>query len=173
MFAYVLDFKVTQLWPVQVPLGAGVALACRYLGNNQVCVTLYGDGAANQVLKGYKYINLYTKISYVCGEVSAFLWPDHSIKTESVLLVVLDRCRQTCPLTSLYPLSSCLNEKLLFLRGLLATFQESLLLMQQDTLRPRSHGVRWFLFIPMRCFLASGAAPQDPLCWRSWFWFNF
>lgn len=33
----------------QVPLGAGIALACQYHGNNQVCVTLYGDGAANQV----------------------------------------------------------------------------------------------------------------------------
>ncbi|XP_037550110.1 pyruvate dehydrogenase E1 subunit alpha 1b [Nematolebias whitei] len=32
----------------QVPLGAGIALACRYRGNDQVCVTLYGDGAANQ-----------------------------------------------------------------------------------------------------------------------------
>ncbi len=33
----------------QVPLGAGVALACKYLGNNELCVCLYGDGAANQV----------------------------------------------------------------------------------------------------------------------------
>ncbi|CAG5998530.1 unnamed protein product, partial [Menidia menidia] len=32
----------------QVPLGAGIALACQYQGNDQVCVTLYGDGAANQ-----------------------------------------------------------------------------------------------------------------------------
>ncbi|ROL42666.1 Pyruvate dehydrogenase E1 component subunit alpha, somatic form, mitochondrial [Anabarilius grahami] len=32
----------------QVPLGAGVALACQYQGKNEVCVTLYGDGAANQ-----------------------------------------------------------------------------------------------------------------------------
>lgn len=32
----------------QVPLGAGIALACKYKGNNQVCVALYGDGAANQ-----------------------------------------------------------------------------------------------------------------------------
>ncbi|XP_033841845.1 pyruvate dehydrogenase E1 component subunit alpha, mitochondrial-like isoform X1 [Periophthalmus magnuspinnatus] len=32
----------------QVPLGAGVALACQYQGNNQICVSLYGDGAANQ-----------------------------------------------------------------------------------------------------------------------------
>lgn len=39
----------SKLWFLQVPLGAGIALACQYQGNNQVCVTLYGDGAANQV----------------------------------------------------------------------------------------------------------------------------
>ncbi|CAH3035067.1 unnamed protein product [Pocillopora meandrina] len=32
----------------QVPLGAGIALAHQYRGNGQICVTLYGDGAANQ-----------------------------------------------------------------------------------------------------------------------------
>ncbi|XP_055291082.1 pyruvate dehydrogenase E1 component subunit alpha, testis-specific form, mitochondrial [Moschus berezovskii] len=32
----------------QGPLGAGVSLACKYKGNNEVCFTLYGDGAANQ-----------------------------------------------------------------------------------------------------------------------------
>jgi len=32
----------------QVPLGAGVALACKYKGNGGVCLALYGDGAANQ-----------------------------------------------------------------------------------------------------------------------------
>jgi len=32
----------------QVPLGAGIALAHKYRGNGRVCVTLYGDGAANQ-----------------------------------------------------------------------------------------------------------------------------
>nr|XP_047922762.1 pyruvate dehydrogenase E1 component subunit alpha, somatic form, mitochondrial isoform X1 [Anser cygnoides] len=32
----------------QVPLGAGIALACKYFGKNEVCLTLYGDGAANQ-----------------------------------------------------------------------------------------------------------------------------
>ncbi|XP_007944583.1 pyruvate dehydrogenase E1 component subunit alpha, testis-specific form, mitochondrial [Orycteropus afer afer] len=32
----------------QVPLGAGIALACKYEENNEVCLTLYGDGAANQ-----------------------------------------------------------------------------------------------------------------------------
>ncbi|XP_075400988.1 pyruvate dehydrogenase E1 component subunit alpha, testis-specific form, mitochondrial [Tenrec ecaudatus] len=32
----------------QVPLGAGIALACKYKGNQEVSLTLYGDGAANQ-----------------------------------------------------------------------------------------------------------------------------
>lgn len=32
----------------QVPLGVGVALACKYRGEKGVCFTLYGDGAANQ-----------------------------------------------------------------------------------------------------------------------------
>ncbi|KAK3869518.1 hypothetical protein Pcinc_025181 [Petrolisthes cinctipes] len=32
----------------QVPVGAGVALANKYLDNNGICVALYGDGAANQ-----------------------------------------------------------------------------------------------------------------------------
>ncbi|XP_029924772.1 pyruvate dehydrogenase E1 component subunit alpha, mitochondrial-like isoform X1 [Myripristis murdjan] len=32
----------------QVPLGAGVALACKYQDKNELCVCLYGDGAANQ-----------------------------------------------------------------------------------------------------------------------------
>lgn len=32
----------------QVPLGAGIALAHQYRNDNTVCVTLYGDGAANQ-----------------------------------------------------------------------------------------------------------------------------
>lgn len=45
-------------WFVQVPLGAGIALACQYQGNNQVCATLYGDGAANQV-SAHIYMNSY------------------------------------------------------------------------------------------------------------------
>ncbi|XP_003410493.1 pyruvate dehydrogenase E1 component subunit alpha, testis-specific form, mitochondrial isoform X1 [Loxodonta africana] len=32
----------------QVPLGAGIALACKYKENKEICLTLYGDGAANQ-----------------------------------------------------------------------------------------------------------------------------
>jgi pyruvate dehydrogenase E1 component alpha subunit len=32
----------------QVPIGSGLAFANRYLGNNNVCFTYFGDGAANQ-----------------------------------------------------------------------------------------------------------------------------
>ncbi len=32
----------------QVPLGTGLALANKYKGNGKVCLTYYGDGAANQ-----------------------------------------------------------------------------------------------------------------------------
>ena len=32
----------------QVPLGTGLALANKYKGNGNVCLTYYGDGAANQ-----------------------------------------------------------------------------------------------------------------------------
>ncbi|HET9716396.1 MAG TPA: pyruvate dehydrogenase (acetyl-transferring) E1 component subunit alpha [Pseudolabrys sp.] len=32
----------------QVPLGTGLAFANRYRGNNNICVTYFGDGAANQ-----------------------------------------------------------------------------------------------------------------------------
>ena len=35
-------------FPPQVPLGAGIALALKQQGNKNVCVALYGDGAANQ-----------------------------------------------------------------------------------------------------------------------------
>ena len=32
----------------QMPLGAGIALACKYNGKDEICLTVYGDGAANQ-----------------------------------------------------------------------------------------------------------------------------
>ena len=32
----------------QVPLGAGIAFALKYQGTDNVCLALYGDGAANQ-----------------------------------------------------------------------------------------------------------------------------
>ena len=32
----------------QVPVGAGIAFALKYRNSDNVCITLYGDGAANQ-----------------------------------------------------------------------------------------------------------------------------
>ena len=32
----------------QVPLGAGIALALKYNEKKNICITAYGDGAANQ-----------------------------------------------------------------------------------------------------------------------------
>lgn len=59
---FISDSKIhkynTCLISPQVPLGAGVALACKYLGNDQLCVSLYGDGAANQVWHKACFLNL-------------------------------------------------------------------------------------------------------------------
>lgn len=45
----------------QVPLGAGVALACQYKGNKGVCLALYGDGASNQgqIFEAYNIAHLW------------------------------------------------------------------------------------------------------------------
>ena len=45
----------------QVPIGAGVALAHQYQGKKNVCVALYGDGAANQgqVFEAYNMAQLW------------------------------------------------------------------------------------------------------------------
>ena len=34
---------------MQIPLGAGIAFAHKYKKEPNVCITMYGDGAANQV----------------------------------------------------------------------------------------------------------------------------
>ncbi|KAG2490824.1 hypothetical protein HYH03_010745 [Edaphochlamys debaryana] len=41
----------------QIPLGAGIALAHKYRGEPNVCITMYGDGAANQGQK-YEALNM-------------------------------------------------------------------------------------------------------------------
>ncbi|KXZ54787.1 hypothetical protein GPECTOR_4g858 [Gonium pectorale] len=41
----------------QIPLGAGIALAHKYRGEKNVCITMYGDGAANQGQK-YEALNM-------------------------------------------------------------------------------------------------------------------
>lgn len=45
----------------QVPLGAGIALAAQYQGKKAVCISLYGDGAANQgqVFEAYNIAKLW------------------------------------------------------------------------------------------------------------------
>ena len=40
--------NLSRLPPMQVPLGAGLALAHQYRGDGGVGVAMYGDGAANQ-----------------------------------------------------------------------------------------------------------------------------
>jgi len=54
---------------LQVPLGAGVAFAQKYLNNGGVCIALYGDGAANQgqVFEVYNMSKLWNlPVIYVC-----------------------------------------------------------------------------------------------------------
>lgn len=50
----ILPFGLVQwMWldlgSPQVPLGAGLALACKYRKTDELCVCVYGDGAVNQV----------------------------------------------------------------------------------------------------------------------------
>uniref|UniRef100_A0A336MHI3 Pyruvate dehydrogenase E1 component subunit alpha n=1 Tax=Culicoides sonorensis TaxID=179676 RepID=A0A336MHI3_CULSO len=53
----------------QVPLGVGISFANHYLGNGGVCITLYGDGAANQgqLFEVYNIAKLWkTPTIFVC-----------------------------------------------------------------------------------------------------------
>jgi pyruvate dehydrogenase E1 component alpha subunit len=53
----------------QVPLGAGVAFALKYQGTDNVCVSLYGDGAANQgqIFEAYNIAKLWDlPVLFVC-----------------------------------------------------------------------------------------------------------
>jgi len=53
----------------QVPLGAGIAFAMKYKGTKNVCVSLYGDGAANQgqLFETYNMSKLWDlPVIYVC-----------------------------------------------------------------------------------------------------------
>ena len=52
-----------------MPLGAGIALAMKYQGKDNVCITLYGDGAANQgqVFEAYNIAKLWDlPVIFVC-----------------------------------------------------------------------------------------------------------
>lgn len=48
----------------QVPVGAGIALAQKYLGNKSVTFAMYGDGASNQgqVFEAYNMVRLRWKM---------------------------------------------------------------------------------------------------------------
>ncbi|XP_067947820.1 pyruvate dehydrogenase E1 component subunit alpha, mitochondrial-like [Watersipora subatra] len=53
----------------QVPLGAGIALAMKYQGTDNICLTLYGDGAANQgqVFEAYNMAKLWDlPVIFIC-----------------------------------------------------------------------------------------------------------
>ena len=63
----------------QVPLGAGIALAHQYRGNGQICITLYGDGAANQGQVRNSHVPTVTVVSVVA------LWLVQWLKCYSVV----------------------------------------------------------------------------------------
>jgi len=53
----------------QVPLGAGIALAMKYNGTDNLCLALYGDGAANQgqVFEAYNMASLWDlPVIFIC-----------------------------------------------------------------------------------------------------------
>lgn len=57
------------VFQTKVPLGTGVALACKYKGNGGMCLALYGDGAANQgqVFESYNMAYLWKlPVIFVC-----------------------------------------------------------------------------------------------------------
>lgn len=61
----------------QVPLGAGVALACKYKGNGGVCLSLYGDGASNQgqVFEAYNMAYLWKlPCIFICENVNPLIY---------------------------------------------------------------------------------------------------
>lgn len=53
----------------QVPLGAGIAFGLKYLGRDDICLALYGDGAANQgqVFEAYNIAKLWNlPVIFIC-----------------------------------------------------------------------------------------------------------
>jgi len=53
----------------QVPIGAGIAFACKYLKSDKISVALYGDGAANQgqIYEAFNMAKLYNcPVIFIC-----------------------------------------------------------------------------------------------------------
>ena len=68
----------------QTPLGLGLAFAIKYKESDDVCVTLYGDGAANQGQVGlhsnglncpHQFHYFVCLFDYVCSSLSPSIWP--------------------------------------------------------------------------------------------------
>lgn len=77
----------------QVPVGAGIGLAQKYLGNNATTLTLYGDGAANQgqVFEAFNMAKLWN-LPVIFGCESTFFlplldWFLHIWRSDSISLV--------------------------------------------------------------------------------------
>ena len=52
-----------------MPLGAGIAFAMKYSGTDNLCISLYGDGAANQgqIFEAYNIAKLWDlPVIFVC-----------------------------------------------------------------------------------------------------------
>lgn len=67
-YAIFTRFVIAELY-LQVPLGTGVAFALQYSGTDNLCVSLYGDGAANQgqVFEAYNIAKLWNlPVIFVC-----------------------------------------------------------------------------------------------------------
>ena len=74
----------------QVPLGAGIAFACKYKGNGGVCLSLYGDGASNQgqVFEAYNMAYLWKlPCIFICENVRQR--PDFEIDKKNLLKSII------------------------------------------------------------------------------------
>jgi hypothetical protein len=90
----------------QVPVGAGIALAQKYLKKKTVTFALYGDGASNQgqVFESYNMVRqqaenravklISSRLSYGTSHVSSF------VKTTSTVWVPLPSDPRRTPLSS-------------------------------------------------------------------------
>ena len=70
-----------------MPLGAGIALAHQYRNNGRVCVTLFGDGAANQ---GQVTSQIFLEVNCCCSLVfivlSVFMNSNFSLNAEVAII---------------------------------------------------------------------------------------
>lgn len=66
MIPYIVSYLILFC---QVPLGAGIGFALRYQGRDDICLALYGDGAANQgqVFEAFNIAKLWNiPVIFIC-----------------------------------------------------------------------------------------------------------